>query len=141
MVAGYNRLRHQVAKITSWLAGDKNGRLPFQKLYFAHHHQRPELSFVDPHTRSTVFHHKTAIPAFELRTKHIGIRHIILGGAAAVIYRTDKKMPTFCLIQQTAEEEAAVKSGKAHPLDIGAGIDIGQVRAISDDAHLIFMHW
>jgi hypothetical protein len=94
---------------------------------------------MDPHAGSTVLHYEAPVPACKFRAKHIRIGNIILDHGAGIVQRTDKEMPSLSLIQETSEEETAVKPGQTHPFDICPLIDIGQVRAIPDDAHLILV--
>jgi hypothetical protein len=116
-----------------------DGGLAFQQFDLSHQHQGPELPVMDPHPGGAVFDEEAAVAAGEFRAKNIRIGDIVLPGAALLVGRPDIKMSAVVLIEERAEEEAAVKPGHTHPFDIRAGIDISQVGAIPDDTHVIFV--
>src|SRR6186713_645994 len=94
---------------------------------------------MDPHTRRTILYEEPAVAAFEFGAKYIGIRDIILSGSCGPVRRVDIEMTAQFFVQQRAEEKTTVKPGHTHPFYISLHVDIGQVRTISNDPHLVFM--
>ena len=140
MVAGNHRIRNDLAIIPSWLAADRDCRFAFQQLHFPDEHQRPELPFIYPDPGREVLDDKSSVPAGELGAKHIGIGNIVLTDPVILPGRPDKEMTSLFLIEQRTEQEAAVEPRHAHPLDIRQEVDIGQIGAVADDTHIIFVN-
>src|SRR5258708_4003127 len=140
MVAGHHRLRRHATIISPRLTTNGDGGSAFQPFDLPHQHQRPELSLIDPHPRSAVLYDEAAVATHEFRTKHIGVGDIILPGRISAIRRPDIEMAAILFVEQRAEKKAAVESWKTHPFYIPPGIDIGKVRAITNDAYVILMN-
>src|SRR5258708_210296 len=139
MITCHYGFRQLPAIVAPWLTADIDRGLSFQQFDLSYQHERPELPFMDPHPGGAVFNDEAAVPALEFRAENIRIGNIILPGAALFVCRPDIKMTAFLFIQEGAEEEAAVESWQAHPFDVRPGVDIRQVRAISDDTHIVFV--
>src|SRR6266700_588710 len=78
MVAGGKYFRFHFPVLPSWFATYPDRRAAFDQPDLAHQHQRPELSFMNLHSRRKIFYRKTAVLRGEFRTQYIGIGNIIL---------------------------------------------------------------
>src|SRR5690606_22291151 len=94
------------------LTDDANPRTPRQGLYLSNEHQRLEITLILPETGCKLGDSVSAFGSRYLRAEHIGVLDIILF-TRELAHRLYGKPTAFSGIQQSAENERAVKRGPA----------------------------